>query len=155
MDYNESTLKDSTGEPGEMMKLLMTICWGVFAALVGFFIVVVTPMGELIHLQGDLSNYVVPLGSLGTILTILMVITRMNLALKCFLLVTGISAASWPLILFLHDMLFPFFPTEPFTYILLFFICIPAFIIGAIGAIILGVRQLFFSKRITAQKSGG
>ena len=123
--------------------MLMKICWGVFGVLLGFFIVVASPIREFVHLPGDLSNFVVPLGVLGMALIILVAITRMSLVLKCFLLATGVSAAGWPISLFLHSVLFQFFPTEPFTYILLFFVCIPAFIIGAIGAIIFGIKQLF------------
>jgi hypothetical protein len=124
-------------------KMLMKICWCVFGVLLGLFIVTVSPLREFVHLQGDFRDFVVPLGVLGTSLIILVAITRMSLVLKCFLFTMGVSAAGWPITLFLHSVLIHFFPTEPFTYILFFFVYTPAFIIGAIGAIIFGIKQLF------------
>jgi hypothetical protein len=128
--------------------MLIKCCWIVFVLLLGLFIFVLSPLRELAGLQWDFSNAVFPLGILGALLAVLVAVTRMGLLLKGFLLATGISAAGWPISLFLHGILFNFFPSEPFTYILLFFICIPAFIIGAIGSIALGIKSLVDKRRI-------
>ena len=118
------------------------VCWGVFVVLVGLFVVAVTPLGGLIHLHGDFRYFVVPLGLLGVVLLILVAVTRISMPLKSFLLGTGTSAVGWPVSLYLHGVLIRFYPTEPFTYILFFFVFTPAFIIGAAGTIIIGVRQM-------------
>jgi hypothetical protein len=125
--------------------MLIKICWGVFGVLLGFFIVTVSPLRELTHLHGDFRDFVVPFGVLGTSLIILAAITRMSLALKSFLLTMGASAAGWPVSLYLHSVLIHFFPTEPFTYILFFFVFTPTFIFGATGAIIFGIKRLLTS----------
>lgn len=127
------------------MQMLTKICWGVFGGLLGLFIVAVSPLRELIHLDGDFRDFVVPFGVLGTALIALAVITRMSLALKSFLLTMGASAAGWPVSLYLHSVLIHLFPTEPFTYILFFFVFTPTFIVGATGAIIFGIKQLLTS----------
>ena len=98
----------------------MKVCWGVFGVLVGLFVVAVTPLGVLL---------------------ILAAVTRIRMLLKSFLLGTGASAVGWPVSLYLHGVLIRFFPTEPFTYILFFFVFMSAFIIGAVGTILIGVRQ--------------
>ncbi len=119
----------------------MKVCWGVFGVLVGLFVLTVTPLGGLIHLRGEFKGFVVPLGILGVGLLILVAVTRMSVLLKIFLLGTGASAVGWPVSLYLHSFLIRFFPTEPFTYILFFFVFTPAFIIGTAGTII-GVKQM-------------
>ncbi len=123
----------------------MKVCWGVFGVLAALFMVAVTPLGGLIHLHGDFRDFVVPLGLMGVVLLILVAVTRMSILLKSFLLGTGTSAVGWPVGLYLHSVLIRFFPTEPFTYILFFFVFTPAFVIGAAGTIIIGVKQLVSS----------
>lgn len=122
--------------------MLMKVCWGVFGALLGLFIVAISPLIEFVHLHGEFRDFVVPFGVLGTSLVILVTVTRMSIALKSFLLTTGTSAAGWPASLYLHSVLINFSPTEPFTYILFFFVFTPAFIVGATGSIIFGIKQL-------------
>ena len=119
----------------------MKICWGVFGVLVGLFVVAVTPLGGLIHLHGDFRDFVVPLGLLGVVLLIMAAVTRIRMPLKSFLLGTGASAVGWPVSLYLHSILIRFFPMEPFTYVLFFFVFTPAFVISATGAIVIGVKQ--------------
>ncbi len=123
----------------------MKVCWGVFGVLVGLFVLTVTPLGGLIHLRGEFKGFVVPLGILGAVLLVIVIITRMSVLLKSFLLGTGISAVGWPISIYLHNILIRFFPTEPFTYILFFFVFTPAFIIGAAGTIIIAVKQMVSS----------
>jgi hypothetical protein len=123
-------------------KMRMKVCWGVLGVLVGLFVLIVTPLGRLIHLDGDFKSFVVPLGILGAALIVMVAVTRMNVVLKSFLGATGTAAIGWPVSLYLHSTLIRFFPTEPFTYILFFFIFTPVFIIGAAGTVIIGIRQL-------------
>ena len=104
-----------------------------------------TPLGGLIHLHGYFRDFVVPLGLLGVVLLILAAVTRIRMPLKSFLFGIGTSAVGWPVSLYLHIVLIRFFPTEPFTYIMFFFIFTPAFIIGATGTIIIGIKQLVSS----------
>jgi hypothetical protein len=123
----------------------MKVCWGVFGVLAGLFVVTVIPLGGLIHRHREFKDLVVSLGLLGAALLILAAVTRMTVLLKSFLLGTGASAVGWPASLYLHSVLIHFFPTEPFTYILFFFIFTPAFIIGVAGTIIIGIKQLVSS----------
>jgi hypothetical protein len=120
----------------------MKVCWGVFGVLAGLFVLTLTPLGGLIHLLGEFKDSVVPLGILGAALLILVAITRMSVLLKSFLLGTGTSAVGWTVSLYLHTVLIRFFPTEPLTYGLFFFVFTPAFMIGATGTIIIAVKQM-------------
>jgi hypothetical protein len=124
----------------------MIVCWVLFGIMVGLVVLVVSPLRGLLHIRGDLSNYVVHLGVLGALLLILSIITRMSIILKSFLIVTGASALGWPLSLYLHDLLIHFFPTEPVTYILVFFVLPATFLVGVLGTIVVGIKQLASSK---------
>jgi hypothetical protein len=119
--------------------------WLVFGVLVCLFVLAVTPLGRLLHLQGDFRNFVIPFGVLGLALLILSALSNMSGLLKIFLSVTGASAVLWPASLYLHSILIRFFPTEPVTYILFFYVSTSAFIIGAVGVMIIGIKELVSS----------
>jgi hypothetical protein len=126
-----------------MMKKL---CWVLFAVLVGLFLIAVSPIKNYLHLNGDFSAFVTCLGGVGLLLVISSLLARVGKWLKIFLLITGASAAGWPLSLYLHEFLFRFFPTEPVTYILVFFVLPVTFLAGAVGTIAIGIKQLLSSR---------
>ena len=125
----------------------MKLCWVAFGVLLGLFLVALTPIKGLLQLHGDFSNFVLPLGVLGLALTILVLKTGMGVMLKVFLLSNGISAAGWQLSLYLHDILIRFFPTEPVTFILLFYVFIPAFILSSAGGLVIAIRQMLAANK--------
>ena len=98
------------------------VAWGVFSVLVGLFVVAVSPLKDLLHISGDFRNFVPYLGVLGALLVASAVAARINKLLRSFLITAGASALGWPISLYLHNLLISFFPTEPVTYVLVFFI---------------------------------
>jgi len=124
----------------------MKLCWLLLGVMVGLVAVVVSPLREVLHVRGDLSNYVTPLGILGVPLVILSNITRMGRLLRIVLITTGVSAMGWPISLYMHDLLSRWFPSEPVTYILVFYVLPTTFIAGVVGATAIGIKQLLFSR---------
>ena len=129
-----------------MVKIRMIICWALLGIMVGLVLIVVSPLMELLQIPGDLRDYVIYPGVLGGALVILAIITRMSGLLRGFLITAGASALGWPISLYLHNLLFRFFPTEPVTFILFFFILPVTFLIGVLGAIVIGIKQLVSSR---------
>ncbi|MDO8715832.1 MAG: hypothetical protein Q7J73_03370 [Dehalococcoidales bacterium] len=121
------------------------LCRVVFGVLLGLFLVAVTPMAGLLQLHGDFRNFVLPFGVLGAALITLALKTKMGVMLKVFLLGNGISATGWLVSLYLHGLLTQFFPTEPVTYILFFYVFTPAFIVSSAGVLIIGIRHMLSS----------
>jgi hypothetical protein len=124
--------------------VLIKICWIIFGFLIALLIAAVTPLLGLV-IRGDFRNFTTPLGILGALLIVLAAITKMSKLLKGFMLGTGAAVVGWPLSLLLHNFLFRFFPTEPFTYVLFFYVFPAIFITSAIGTIIVGIKQLVTS----------
>lgn len=122
--------------------MIRKTCWVIFTILIGLFAVALSPIKNLLHLSGDFRSFVPYLGVLGALLVVSAMAARIGGLLKSFLILTGASAVGWPVGLYLHDPLLQFIPNEPFTYILVFYICPVAFIAGAVGTIIIGIRQL-------------
>jgi hypothetical protein len=129
-----------------LAKNSIIVCWVLLGIMAGLVLSVVSPLRELLHIPGDLSNYVTPLGVLGALLVVLATITKMSRVLRSFLITAGASAFGWPISLYIHDLLFPLFPTEGVTYVMVFFILPITFLIGVIGAIAIGIK-LFISSR--------
>jgi hypothetical protein len=127
-------------------KYLMLVCWVLLGIMAATVFAVVSPLREPLHIPGDLSNYVTPLGVLGVLLVILAAITKMSRLLKTFLIVAGASAFGWPLSLFVHALLSSAFPTEGITYVMVFFIFPVTFLIGVIGSVVIGVKRLMYSR---------
>ena len=123
----------------------MIACWVLPGLMVGLVFIVVSPLRELLQIPGDLSNYVVHLGVLGVSLVILAILTRMSRVLRIFMITAGASALGWPISLYINDLIFPLFPTEGVTYVLVFFVLPVTFLAGVLGAIIAGIKQLVSS----------
>jgi hypothetical protein len=126
--------------------MLKIICWLLFAILVGIALVAISPLKNFLHVSGDLSSFVPLLGGVGALLVILALAAKQDKWLKTFMIITGASAAGWPISLYLHEFLFRFFPTEPVTYILVFFILPVTFLAGVFGTLAFGIKRLIFSK---------
>ena len=125
------------------MKIRTIVCWLLLAMIAGLVLVLVSPLRYVLHVQGDLSNYVIHLAVMGVPLITLAILTRMSRVLRIFLITTGVSASGWFISLSLHALLSRFFPTEPVTYILVFFVLPVTFLIGVFGATAMGIKQLF------------
>ena len=119
----------------------LKLCWLLFAIIVAIAIVAISPIHTFLHIGLDFSSFVLPLGIAGAGLLVLASLTKMTKWLRLFFILTGASALGWPVSLFAHQQLFKIFPTEPVTYILVFYILPVTFIIGAIGTIITGIWQ--------------
>ena len=129
-----------------MIRIQIIVCWVLLGSMVGLVLIVISPLRLLLNIRGDLSNYVIHLGVLGVPLVILSILTRMSRMLRIFLITAGASALGWSISLYLHDLLIRFFPTEPVTYVLVFFVLPVTFLVGVLGAIAIGIKQLIFSR---------
>lgn len=129
-----------------MQKISIIACWVLLGAMVCLIALVVSPLRDVLNISGDLSNAALPLGIMGMLLVILSLVTKMSRLLRSFLIAAGVSAFGWPFSLYLHNLLSRFFPTEPVTYLLVFYILPVTFIIGTIGAIVIGIQPLVSRK---------
>ena len=129
-----------------MANIRIIVCWVLLGIMAGLVLIVVSPLRDILQIQGDLSNYVIHLAVLGVPLVILAMITIMSRVLRSFLITAGTSASGWFISLRLHDLLTPFFPTEPVTYILVFFVLPVTFLVGVLGATAIGIKQLVSSR---------
>ena len=77
---------------------------------------------------------------------------------KNFLLLTGASAAGFPLFVLLHNAVYALFiyffgadfwngGDEPFFFIMAIFVCPLGFLVGAVGSIILAIKKLRMAKK--------
>lgn len=124
----------------------MKICWILFGILVAVYIIGVTVPARFLHFNNDFRSSATLLGIIGAALLILAAGTQVISLLKSLFIITGAAAVGWPVSLLLHRLLYSFFPTEPVTYVLFFFICTPVFVLGAIGTVIIGIRQLVMNR---------
>ncbi len=125
--------------------VFLRVCWAILAGLVLLLIVPLTPWGVY---SGRFELFPgIPLIVLGAALIILVAILRTNAILKFFLIAAGVSAIGWPFSLFLHSFLFQYFPTEPVTYVLFFYVFPLTFVTSTIGSFIVGLL-LFFRRKL-------
>ena len=124
-----------------MARIRIVVCWVLLGSMAGLMLVVVSPLRELLHVPGDLSNYVVQIGALGVSLVILAILTKISRVLRNFMITAGASALGWPVSLYIHDLIATRYPTEGVTYVLVFFILPVTFLVGVVGAIAIGIRQ--------------
>ena len=122
-----------------MMRL--KLCWFTFVLLMVIFIAGISPLHTLLHLGGDFRSLVPVLAITGVVFLVLAALTKMSKWLRFFFILTGASALGWQVSLFAHDLLINIFPTEPVTYVLVFFVFPVTFIVGVVGTIIIGIWQ--------------
>jgi NADH:ubiquinone oxidoreductase subunit 6 (subunit J) len=127
-------------------RIRLVVCWVLLGSMAGLILVVVSPLRELLQVPGDLSNYVIHLGVLGASLLILAIITVINRVLKNFMITAGASALGWPVSIYIHELIASIYPTEGVTYVLVFFVLPVTFLVGLLGAIIIGIRQRLSSR---------
>ena len=123
------------------MTILLKLSWLLFACLLALIIVVLSPLRTTLDASGDLRSFVPLLGILGALLVVLAAPAGAGRWLKFFFILTGASALGWPLSLWLHGILIRAFPTEPVTYVLVFYILPLTFVTGISGTIISGIMQ--------------
>jgi hypothetical protein len=109
--------------------------------MAGLMLIVVSPLREVLHVPGDLRDYVIQLGALGVSLVILAVLTRISRVLRNFMITAGASALGWPVSLYIHDLIFPTFPNEGVTYVLVFYVLPVTFLVGVLGAVVMGIKR--------------
>ena len=128
-----------------MSAVFLKVCWVILAGLILILIFPLTLFGVY---SGRFELFPgIPLIVLGTALVILAAMLHTNAILKIFLIAAGASAIGWPSSLFLHSFLFQYFPTEPVTYVLFFFVFPLTFAISTIGSLITGLL-LFFHRKL-------
>ncbi|MFC2059479.1 hypothetical protein ACFLTZ_00355 [Chloroflexota bacterium] len=133
------------------------LSWAIFWALVGVFIVIVCVFS--IPLFRDLLRdfpFLIISGalllSLGTTFLVLTIKGKTKGIFKWFLLLTGASAIGIPLSVILHNAIYGLFilwfgadiwngGDEPFFFIMALFVCPAAFLVGAIGSIVLAIKR--------------
>ncbi len=130
-------------------KLLWSIFWATVAV---FFLVLamifVSPFTKLL-MQFVFFPALVAFFGLGITLIVLTVRAKLKGMPKAFLLLTGASAVGLPLFAVLHNLVYALFilwfgadfwgrvGDEPFFFILAVIVCPLAFLVGAIGSIVL------------------
>ena len=125
--------------------VFLKVCWVILAGLILLLILQLPPFWVL---SGRFELFPgIPLIVLGSALVILAAMLNTNIILKIFLIAAGASAIGWPSSLFLHSFLFQYFPFEPVTYVLFFFVFPLTFAIGTIGSLITGLL-LFFHRKL-------
>ena len=136
------------------------LSWSIFWALVGTFVVIasvflIPTFREL--LMGFL--FIIISGTvfflLGVALIFLTIKEKVEGMLKKFLILTGASSAGFFVSVLLHNAIYGLFircfgadfwsrigvKDEPFFFIIAIFVCPIAFLVGAIGSIVLAVRR--------------
>jgi hypothetical protein len=126
------------------------LIWSIFWASVAVFLIVIGIMFIGMPLQGYvLFAGMIALFGLGVTLIVLTVRKKVKGMLKAFLLLTGASAVGIPLFVVLHNAVYGLFiyffgegfwggmGDEPFFFIMAVLVSPIAFLVGAIGSIVL------------------
>jgi hypothetical protein len=137
-----------------MRRKLTTRPTTVFWALVGVFVVTASPMLPIlamsipalrVYMPVLMSVFWVAVFALGLALIVLIVkkkVEGLQEWLKRFLLLTGASAVGFAVSGLLHNAVGGLFGVEePFFFIMAVFVCQPGFLVGAIGSIVLLIKQ--------------
>ena len=127
------------------------LIWSIFWALVGVFVIVVSmifiqPAMRLLMPSGFLPAIFLPaivvFVLLGMALLFLTVKTKVGGILKLFLLLTGASTVGLPVSIFLHNAVSRLFNIEePVFFIMAVFVCPIGFLVGAVGTIVLAIKN--------------
>jgi len=125
-------------------KLIRSIFW----ALVAVFVIIICTMFIGIPLAGNLPLVNVFLPGiaifliLGVALIVLTIKKKVEGKLKTFLLLTGASAAGLPVFAVLHNVVGALLNLEePVFFILATMVCPIAFLVGAVGTIVLAAKN--------------
>jgi hypothetical protein len=134
----------------------MKFTWIVFWLLLGAFVVIASVFWAARELLTGLTFIIAGTVflALGVALIVLTVKEKVAGALKKFLILTGASAVGIPASVILHNAIYGLFITwfgagfwertglgdEPFFFIMAIIVCPLAFLVGAIGSIVLVVR---------------
>ena len=119
------------------------LIWSIFWTQVGVFVMVVSAMfiPSVLRLGVGLGAWVVFVG-LGVTLIILTVKRKVGGMLKKFLLLTGGSAVGFLIFILLHNIVSGLFNIEePVFFIIATIVCPIAFLIGAVGTIVLTTKN--------------
>ncbi len=126
------------------------LTWPIFWALVGVLIVAVS----VVFIFGDLLKgppFIIVSGAIFLLLAValiyLTVKEKVGGMLKWFLLLTGASAIGIPVSIFLHNAISALFGIEePVFFIIAIFVCPIAFLVGAVGSIVLAIKKYRMAK---------
>jgi hypothetical protein len=123
------------------------LIWSIFWALVGVAIVAgcflfIPAFGALV---AGSKLFLIPFTVfflLGAALIVLTVEKKIAGLLKAFFLLAGASATAILVFIVLHNLMVSWLGIdEPFSFVMAVFVCPIAFLVGAIGSIVLGVRE--------------
>ena len=139
------------------------LSWAIFWALVGVFVVIVCQFsipafrdllrGSLLFLLPFLVFCL-----LGVALIVLTVKEKVGGVLKKFFLLTGASSAGFFVFVLLHNVIYGLFihwfgadfwkgGDEPFFFIMAIIVCPVGFLVGAVGSIVLAIRNFRMVKK--------
>ena len=139
------------------------LSWPIFWALVGIFIVIVSLF--LIPVFRDLLRgsllFLLPFAAfflLGIALLVFTLREKVGGVLKKFFLLTGASAAGIFVSILLHNAIYGLFiywfgadfwkgGDEPFFFIMAIIVCPVGFLVGAVGSIVLGIKNYRMAKK--------
>ena len=143
-------------------KLSQAIFW----ALVGVFIVIASGMtitAFMSAFRGSTFLWFIAISGatfclLGGALIFLTVKEKVGGTLKKFLILTGASAVGIPVSIFLHNAIYGLFihffganfwngGDEPFFFIMAVIVCPLGFLVGAVGSIVLAIRNLRMAEK--------
>ncbi len=122
------------------------LIWSIFWALVVVFVIVVSAMlipSVLRAGVGPNAFVVWPVFvALGMTLIVLTIKKKVGGMLKKFLLLTGASTVAFLIFVFLHNMVSGLFNIEePVFFIIATIVCPIAFLVGAVGTIVLSIKN--------------
>ncbi|MBL7125089.1 MAG: hypothetical protein ISS51_03215 [Dehalococcoidales bacterium] len=139
------------------------LSWAIFWALVGVFVVIVCQFSIPAFrdlLRGSLL-FLLPFAAfflLGIALLVFTLREKVGGVLKKFFLLTGASAAGIFVSILLHNAIYGLFiywfgadfwkgGDEPFFFIMAIIVCPVGFLVGAVGSIVLGIKNYRMAKK--------
>ncbi len=139
------------------------LSWSIFWALVGVFVVIVCQFSIPAFrdlLRGSLLFLLPPavFFLLGIALLVFTLREKVGGVLKKFFLLTGASSAGFFVFVLLHNVIYGLFihwfgadfwkgGDEPFFFIMAIIVCPVGFLVGAVGSIVLGIKNYRMAKK--------
>jgi hypothetical protein len=123
------------------------LIWSIFWAMVAFFVLTIGVMVADGFISDISIGYFIftlwcIFSALGIALLVLTVRQKIKGSLKFFLLLSGSSAAGFIVFVVLHNVISGLFDIEEaFFFILATIVCPLGFLVGAVGSIILGLKN--------------